>query len=162
MPRGLAQCYMAHNNNIMPIDWSLGILYNVHKFPIYKEGNEQIQLGFNLAHGTEILHQSTWGFIEEVVVLTPSNMGMAAIGWKGRDASTRSSYQAVAKSSGENKDTHLLKNAVDGVWLHNQNNIHTIKWGVPRQDLGRLEDQLHKQQNPFITTWHSPTPPCLL
>ena len=38
---------------------------------------------FNLAHGTEILDQSAWGFIEEVVVLTPSQMGQFAQGYKG-------------------------------------------------------------------------------
>ena len=64
--------------------------------------NEQIRVGFNLAHGTDVLHQSTWGFIEEAVVLTPSKVGQFALGWHGDRSITRSSYYVVANLSGEN------------------------------------------------------------
>ena len=73
--RNLAQHYCAQTHNLVEEDWNLGILFNVHKFPVDEHSNKQIQVGLNLAHGTEILHQSTWGFIEEVAVLTPSKAG---------------------------------------------------------------------------------------
>ena len=34
--RNMYQLYMAQNNNILPVDWSLGILFYVHKFPMDK------------------------------------------------------------------------------------------------------------------------------
>ncbi|MFM7978598.1 MAG: hypothetical protein ACKPKO_04720, partial [Candidatus Fonsibacter sp.] len=92
--------------------------------------------------------------IKGVVVLTPSNVDQFAIDWKGKQAIARSSYWAVEKCSGENNNaTYVLKNVVDGVWLHNHNNIHTIKWGVHKKDLDRPEDQLHKHQIPLMHTW---------
>ena len=69
----------------------LGIHLNAHRFLVDQDGNEQIQVGFKLAHGTEILHQSTWGFIEEVVVLRPSMVGQFAFGWHGHKPIARSS-----------------------------------------------------------------------
>ena len=84
-----------------------------------EHGQEQIQVGFNLAHGTEILHQSTWGFVEEVVVLTPSKVGQFAQGWKGHKSITRSSYYVVATFSGDNKHAmDLLENAVKAWAMH--------------------------------------------
>ncbi len=65
-------------------------------------GNEQIKVGFIWAHGTEILHQSTWGVIEEVAALTPSTMGQIALGWHGYKSIAKSSYYAVAKFPGDN------------------------------------------------------------
>ncbi|MFM7979480.1 MAG: hypothetical protein ACKPKO_09210, partial [Candidatus Fonsibacter sp.] len=59
--RNLAQLYIAHQNNILQVEWCLGILSDVHRFPMDREGNEQIQLGSNLADGTGIPNQSTWG-----------------------------------------------------------------------------------------------------
>ena len=103
----------------MPSIWTFGILFNVHKFPLDLYGNEQIQVGFNLAQGTEILHQSTWGFIQEVVVLTPSKQGQFGLGQKGDQPICKSSYYAVAKFSGEN--THVMdlpENAVNAWAMH--------------------------------------------
>ena len=57
-----------------------GISFNDHNFPMYLDGNEHAQVGFNLAHGAEILRQSTWAFIEDVAVLTPSTVGQFALG----------------------------------------------------------------------------------
>ena len=84
-----------------------------------KDGNEQIQVGFNLAHGTEILHQSTLRFIEDVDVLIHSKVGQFAQGWKRRKTITRSSYWVVAKYCGDNKDAmDLLENLVQAWALH--------------------------------------------
>ena len=69
----------------------LGIVFNVSKFLVDNDGDAQIQVGFNLAHGIAILHQSTWGFIEEVVVLRPSMVGQFAFGWHGHKPIARSS-----------------------------------------------------------------------
>jgi hypothetical protein len=74
----LAQLHCAQKHGLVPSAWTSGILFNVHKFPLDQHGNKQIQVGFNLAHGTEILHQSTWGFIQEVVVCIPSKEGHLA------------------------------------------------------------------------------------
>ena len=38
-------------------------------------GKNRYKWVFNIAHDTEILHQYTLGFIQEVVVLTPSKEG---------------------------------------------------------------------------------------
>ena len=80
----------------------MGILFNVHRFPLDQHGNEQIQVGFILAHGTDILHQSTWGLIDNVVVLAHSKAGQFAEGWKRRKTITSSSYWAVARLFGAN------------------------------------------------------------
>ena len=69
-----------------------------------QHGNEQILVGINLARGTKVLRQSTWGLIEEVVVLTPSKVGQFALGWHGDRSTTRSSYDVVAKFSGDSND----------------------------------------------------------
>ena len=76
---------------MVPDDCTLGILSNAHKFPLDLDGNAQIQVGFNLAHGTEILHQSTWGIFEEMVVLTTSKAGQFTLGWNN--------YQSITKSA---------------------------------------------------------------
>ena len=82
-------------------------------------GNEQIQVGFNLAHGTEILHQSTWGYFEEVAVLTPSKVRQFAHGYKANKSITKNSYYAVAKFSGEHKHaTDVLEKAVKAWAMH--------------------------------------------
>ncbi|MFM7987909.1 MAG: hypothetical protein ACKPKO_52210, partial [Candidatus Fonsibacter sp.] len=73
----------------------MGILFNVHRFPLDQHGNAQLQVGFNLAHGTGIIDQSTWGFIPDVVVLTRSNMGQFAQSWQRRKAITRGYYWVV-------------------------------------------------------------------
>ena len=57
----LAQIYCAQKPGLMPSEWTLAILFNVHRFPMDQEGNEQILVEFNFAHGTEIRHQSTVG-----------------------------------------------------------------------------------------------------
>jgi hypothetical protein len=113
--RNLAQLYTAQKHNVLGSDWSLGILFNVHRFPLDRDGNEEIQVGFNLAHGTEVLHQSTWGFIEEVAVLAPPKVGQFSLGWHQAKAITRSSYYAVAKFSGENKNAQDLMEAAEKV-----------------------------------------------
>ena len=87
--------------------------------PLDQHGNEQIQVGFNLAHGTEILHQPTWGFIEDAVVLRHSNVGQFAQGWNRRNTITRSSYWVVATFSGEhNTGMDLLENVVQAWAVH--------------------------------------------
>ena len=58
--RNLAQLYCAQKHKLAPVEWTLGILFNVHRSPLDQHGNEQVQVGFNLAHGIDILHQSTW------------------------------------------------------------------------------------------------------
>jgi hypothetical protein len=113
--RNLAQLYTAQKHNVLGSDWTFGILFNVHRFPLDKQGNEQIQVGFNLAHGTEVLHQPTWGFIEEVAVLAPPKVGQFCIGYYQSKAVTRSSYYAVAKFSGENKNAKDLMEAAGQV-----------------------------------------------
>ena len=85
-----AQLYCAQKHGLVPSKWTLGILFNVHGIPLDEHGNEQIQVGFNMAHGTEIVHQSTWKFIEEVHVLTPS---------KGHFAQFLKANQFIPKSS---------------------------------------------------------------
>ena len=100
----LAQLYCSKKHNPVPIEWTLGDPLQRPQVPsLGQHGNEQIQVGFNLAHGTEIIHQSTWGFIEDVAVLRHSNVGQFAQGWKRRNTITKSSYWAVANFSGKSK-----------------------------------------------------------
>ena len=76
----------------VPDVWTVGIIFNVHRFPMDLDGNEQIQVGFHLPHGTDLRHQSTWRFVEDVVVLTPSKVGQFALCWHGDRSITRSSW----------------------------------------------------------------------
>ena len=46
--RSLAQLYCAQKHNLVPVEWTLGILLNVHRFPLGQHGHEQIQVGFKL------------------------------------------------------------------------------------------------------------------
>ena len=63
---------------------------------------------------TEILHQSTWGVIQDVVVLTHSKVWQFALVWKRRNTTTRSSYWFVANLFGEQPtEPDLLDNVVE-------------------------------------------------
>ena len=64
-------------------------------------GKHKSERFFNLAHGTEILHQSNWAFLAEVVVLTPSMMGQVAQGYSSDKSINMSSQYLVSKLSGE-------------------------------------------------------------
>ena len=59
--RNLAQLYCAQKHGVVPSARTFWIIFNVTQVHLDLDGNEQIQGGFNLAHGTETLHQSIWG-----------------------------------------------------------------------------------------------------
>jgi hypothetical protein len=87
----------------------LGILFDVHRSPIDRDGNAQIQVGFNLAHGTDILHQSNWGVVEEVVVLTPPRCGSLPLVGKWHKS-------IVAKFTGDKDNAVDLMEVVAKAW----------------------------------------------
>ena len=109
--RNLAQLHTAQKFNHLGSDWTLGILFNIHRFPLDIHGQEQVQVGFNLAHGTEVLHQSLWGFIDQVVVLTPPKVAQFGAGCWSPTPVSRSSYFAVARFTGENLQAKLIMEA---------------------------------------------------
>ena len=80
LQRNLAILYCAQKYQAIPAEWTFGILFNVHRLPLDQSGEPQVQTGMNLAHGTEVLHQSMWGFIYHISVLTPQKMGQF-LGW---------------------------------------------------------------------------------
>ena len=80
LQRNLAILYCAQQYKAIPTEWTFGILFNVHRLPLDQSGEPQVQTGMNLAHGTEVLHQSMWGFIYQISVLTPE-MGQFWVGW---------------------------------------------------------------------------------
>lgn len=112
LQRNLAILYTAQKYSQLPEEWEFGILFNVHRFPLDKHGEPLVQVGMNLAHGTEVLHQSVWGFIEQVSVLTPPKMGQFGVGYWNSTAMTRASYYAVAKFTGENMEAQRLMEAM--------------------------------------------------
>jgi hypothetical protein len=72
LQRNLAILYCAQKYQAIAAEWTFfGILFNVHRLPIDMSGEPQVQIGMNLAPGTEVLHQSMWGFIDQISVLTP-------------------------------------------------------------------------------------------
>ena len=71
LQRNLAIFYCAQQYQAIPTEWTFGISFNVHRLPLDQSGEPQAQTGMNLAHGTEVLHQSMWGFIYQISVLTP-------------------------------------------------------------------------------------------
>ena len=118
--KNLAQLHCAQKHGLVPSEWTLGILFNVHKLPLGKHGTKQNQVGFNLVHGTQILHHSAWGSIEEVAVLTTSKVGQLALGRHGHKSIATSSYYAVAKISGGNKNVVDLMKAAVKAWATQQ------------------------------------------
>ena len=59
------------------------------------------------------------GFIEEVVVLTPSKVGQFSQGWKGTKSVTRSSYSVVAKLIVDNSNAmDLIEVVVHACVVH--------------------------------------------
>ena len=80
LQRNLAILYCAQKYQAIPAEWTFGILFNVHRLPLDQSGEPQVQTGMNLAHGTEVLHQSMWGFICQISVLTPHKYG-PVVGW---------------------------------------------------------------------------------
>ena len=112
LQRNMAILYTAQKHGVLPDDWQFGILFNVHRFPLDDHGEPLVQIGMNLAHGTEVLHQSLWGFIHQISILTPPKMGQFGIGWWTRTPMTRASYYAVAKFTGENPEALELMDAL--------------------------------------------------
>ena len=45
------------------------------------------------------------------------------------------------------------RNIAQAVWLMNQHNQHTSSWGVPRDDLDRVEEKYYDKGIPLMHTW---------
>ncbi len=111
--------YCAQKHGLVPSEWTFGILFHVHKFPLGEHGQEHIQVGFNLAQGTEIRHESTWGVMDDVVAVSPSNVGQFSPSFRSDKAIAKSSYDAVAKICGDNTNAlDLLETAVQALAMH--------------------------------------------
>ena len=61
LQRNLAILYCAQKYQAIATEWTFWILFNVRKLPLDMSGEPQAQIGMNLAHGIEVLHQSMWG-----------------------------------------------------------------------------------------------------
>ena len=88
----------------------------MHRLPLDQSGEPQVQTGMNLAHGTEVLHQSMWGVIYQISVLTPTKkkqkMGPFWVGWWTSSPMSRTSYYAVAMFTAENNEAWRLMEAM--------------------------------------------------
>ena len=71
LQRNLAILYSAQQYQALAAEWTFGLLFHVHRLPLDMSGEPQVLIGTNLAHGTEVLHQSMWGFIYQISILTP-------------------------------------------------------------------------------------------
>jgi len=79
-------------------------------------GEPQVHIGMNMAHGTEVLHQSMWGFIHQISVLTPpqkkQTMGQFGVGWWNKSPMRKTSCYVVAKFTAENNEALRLMEAM--------------------------------------------------
>ena len=112
--RNLAILYCAQKYQAIAVEWTLfGIVFNVHRLPLDMSGEPLVQIGTNLAHGTEVLHQSMWGFIDQISVLTPKKkIGHFGAGWRTSTPMSRTSYYAVAKFTAESNEALRLMAAM--------------------------------------------------
>ena len=63
------QCSMA---TVSDPDWKSGLLFNVNKFPLDPDHSEISQLGLFVGC-QDFLHNGLWGFMGNLVVMTPNN-----------------------------------------------------------------------------------------
>ena len=111
----------------------------MNKLQLDPDHSEIIQLGLFMGC-QDFLHIGLWGFMGNLVVMTPNKLRSILVWAGGRPSRCKSRGATWCCSSAV---TSLLPHAMvqeanKGTWLNNSDHPHTIDWGTLRVDFDSL------------------------
>jgi hypothetical protein len=149
---------LAAQNHFMPLggqlkEFRLGLLFNVHRFPLKADGELQVAAGLNLQE-MPFLQVGNWALFTKIHILQVPKYAQFGIGW-GRMIQ-RSSYWCVLEVNSESEE---LKELVAN--MHNHKKMPTeqfpvkLDWGSMRVCLEHEEFMIRKDpvKHFQIPTW---------
>jgi hypothetical protein len=142
-------------------EFKLGLLINIHRFPLDANDQEDLVLG-NCLYSNPFLDIHNWPFIDRVVVLAPQKLGQFGI--SNNRSVCRSSYYGVIEFSSDatqNDAKAWLKAAHTNKITSGDKHPYAMNWGAHRVDLPHL-DQMWEwgpttwgpdRKDPRLPTW---------
>jgi hypothetical protein len=140
-------------NNWQDTEWSLGLVFNIHRLPLDEHGQEQVLEGLNMVE-QPFLQSYLWPLIAKITVITPPKMAQFGV---GEGLVQRTSYWGVIEIKGDNRNLMTL---VSNMHLHKTINSisqkDVLNWGSMKVDITHEEFQIktkNPMEYPIIPTW---------
>jgi len=153
-------CFRIIQENVLALlamkkEFKLGILINIHRFPIIKSpGGKLVKdcyTGLQLYHNG-LLDAHMWPIIHEVVVLDEMMMGQFSTA-KNNYVRRNSFYAVVVFSSELKKGDEVISNMVAQKTFDSADHPNKIDWGQHKTDFVYLERQVKEHQDPRLPLW---------